>query len=215
MIHILLVDDDPKLSSLTRTYLCQHGFCVSTCSTVRQAREALKIFRFHAMVLDVMLPDMTGFEFLKSSQKMCPPTLMLSALNTGRDRIQGLRYGATDYLGKPFEPEELVLRLKNIAVRFECYTFKNGVIYNPTSEECLDTQGQNIALTSQERRCLRILWDNQGKVALRSDLAKTLQIHTRSLDTMIRRLRQKLETSPQNPECLITVWGKGYQLKPL
>lgn len=214
--HILVVDDDERLRSLITQYLSENGFFVTAAKHAGEARQVLARFAVDAMVLDVMMPGETGLEFLGSLDVgQRPPTLMLSARGEPDQRIEGLEMGAQDYLPKPFEPKELVLRLRTILgrmetvsqVRFGEYEFLPGALQ-------LKKNGEAVHLTGGEAQMLKALADQCGSPISREALAQSLALSStdRSIDVQITRLRKKIETNPGKPVYIQTVRGKGYML---
>jgi two-component system, OmpR family, phosphate regulon response regulator OmpR len=216
--HILVVDDDDRLRALLTKYLSDQGFMVSAAADAMAARKMLDVFLFDIMVLDVMMPGETGLELLASVPGL-PPVLMLSAMSEPQDRIQGLEVGAEDYLTKPFEPKELVLRLRAIlrrtaraeqgaqAVAFGEYVFDMG-------GGLLKRGAEVLHLTSGEQAMLRLLAQQAGNPVTREELSKVMPAagNERSIDVQITRLRKKIEESEGKPLYLQTVRGAGYVL---
>lgn len=212
LLHILIVDDDARLRKLIKRYLDDNDFVTVTAETAAKAREILQHLKFDLIVLDVMMPSETGREFLNKLRKTSQmPVLMLTAQGETSDRITGLEAGADDYLTKPFEPKELVLRIKSIlkrqpkmGIRFGGYDFdpNTGVLKNAE---------KNIHLTSAEELLLKNLATN---VALtREELAELLKLDSpRAVDVQITRLRKKIEHDPKKPVYIVTVRGSGYKL---
>lgn len=214
--HILVVDDDDRLRGLMHEYLSQQGFYVTPCTGAAEARKVLERFTPDAMVLDVMMPGESGLEFLsgmEASQK--PPTLFLSAQSQPHQRIDGLEAGAEDYLTKPFEPKELVLRLKTILrrrgisqrLRFGDYVFD-------LSSQQLECRGEALHLTSSEQQLLKTLAQQAGQPVSREKLGQALSLAAsdRGIDVQVTRLRKKLEANPAKPVYIQTVRGVGYLL---
>lgn len=218
--HILVVDDDRRIRQLLRTFLEGNGFRVSVASSGAEARERRRGVVFDLIVLDNMMPGETGIELARSLRgaKDMIPLLMLSALAEPSDRIAGLASGSDDYLSKPFEPRELLLRINNLLrrvppaagaeVRFGVFVFQ------PQRGE-LRKDGELVKLTSREKDFLRLLAARAGEAVARSDLAPPGSGESaRSVDVQINRLRQKIERDPSNPIYLQTVRGAGYVLHP-
>lgn len=216
--HILVIDDDDRIRSLLAKYLHDNGFFISVAENADAARTKMSDYNFDLLILDVMMPGETGIEFIKylRSNKIKIPVIMLTAMGETEDRITGLESGADDYLPKPFEPKELLLRIKNILQRttkVESNIIKIGNFeYNPLKMDlCLD--GEIIPLTSNEASLMKILTKNMGEIVTRDELAGLLGgINERSVDVQITRLRNKIENDPANPRFLKTVRGKGYIL---
>lgn len=237
--HVLVVDDDDRLRDLLRRYLSDHGYRVSVAADAQEARAKLKSMAFDAMVLDVMMPGETGLELAADLKRIYPqplPILMLTAMVEAEDRISGLESGADDYLTKPFEPRELLLRLNNIRRREAAPATAAGTPGAPTEGTValgdavfdlargeLTRDGKPVRLTSQEDALLRVLAERPGVVLSREDLgtltAKGVGERSdagqgRAIDVQVTRLRRKIEPDPRFPRFLQTVRGRGYVLKP-
>jgi two-component system phosphate regulon response regulator OmpR len=211
LAHLLIVDDDDKIRKLLKLLLEKQGFAVSAAINTEEADKLLAYFDFDLMILDVMMPKETGVQFLarKSGQLNCP-VIMLSAMGEVDDRISGLESGADDYIGKPFDPKELILRINKLIKR---KTADKTVIYvfgeysfDMTSGELL-REKLSIELTSSEQKILKVLLESVGKVVRREEIAKKLSdITERAVDTQIARLRSKL----QDGNLVKTIRGEGY-----
>ncbi|MGE0753589.1 MAG: response regulator [Alphaproteobacteria bacterium] len=218
--HVLVVDDDDRLRRLLEKFLREQGFVVTTVSGTKEARRALETLQFDALVLDVMMPGETGLEFLAALQpSVRPPVLMLSAMGEADDRIKGLEVGADDYLAKPFEPKELVLRIQSILRRnTEEPAAPGRLVFGENIFDMhngqLQRSHQSIALTSGEVGMMRLLGQKAGLPVSRDELAATLPgtVSERSVDVHITRLRKKIEEHEGKPVHLQTVRGKGYVL---
>lgn len=223
--HILVVDDDRRIRSLLSRFLISEGYKVSVASNVNDAEEAMNDFLFDLIILDVMMPGENGTSFaqrlkLNSNIANFTPILMLTALGETENRIAGLTAGADDYLAKPFDPRELLLRVANILKRsrvnlnyIKDIPFGSFVFNIETGH--LHQDGEIVSLTLRERDILKILIANANKCVSRSDLAHTSGrslISERSIDVEIARLRRKLEKDPKTPQYLKTIRGHGYQL---
>ena len=222
--HILVVDDDTRLRSLLQRFLRENGFYVSTACDASSARERLKDYKFDLLIVDIMMPGETGLEFLSGLRhENQVPVIMLTAMGETADRITGLEAGADDYLPKPFEPKELVLRIRNILKRAP-QEKKDSVgelnlglcLYDMAKKELTDKQGQVIHITPLEQALLNVLGQKSGQVFSREKLAEILGAgqSPRSIDVQITRLRKKIEQDSKNPRYLQTVRGKGYMLLP-
>lgn len=218
--HILMVDDDDRLRALLKKFLSEQGFMVTATASATEARRKMHWFVFDLMILDVMMPGETGLELLSALRKeIAAPVLMLSAMGEADDRIAGLEVGAEDYLSKPFEPKELVLRVKSLLRRSNAGKEKNKTIrfgdfvYDPGLSQ-LKRGGDLIALTSSEAAMLKLLADNIGKPVSREALSGAMPggASERSVDVQITRLRKKIEDSDGKPVYLQTVRGAGYVL---
>lgn len=222
--HILVVDDDTRLRSLLQRFLRENGFYVSVAKGAEEAREALKNYRFNLLIVDIMMPNETGLEFLEKLRlESSLPVILLTAMGETEDRIIGLESGADDYLPKPFEPKELVLRIKNILKRApQEKTEANEKLglglctYDMQSKELLTKNGQVIHITPVEQALLSVLGAKSGQIFTREKLAEILGAgqSPRSIDVQITRLRKKIEQDSKNPRYLQTVRGKGYMLLP-
>lgn len=217
--HILVVDDDRRLRQLLKSYLADNGFRVTVAANAAEARRRMEGVVFDLMILDIMMPGENGnqlTERLRAANARVP-VLMLSALAETEDRIAGLGSGGDDYLSKPFEPRELVLRIRNLLrrsalapppgeVRFGVFSFNL-----PKGE--LRRDGELVRLTSREKDLLRLLAEHVGNAVARGDLAQPgAEDGARSVDVQINRLRQKIEADPSSPIFLQTVRGSGYAL---
>lgn len=219
--HILVVDDDDRIRELLSRYLRDQGFIVATAKDAFHADELMKLSLFDALVVDVMMPGRTGFEFTQALRKSSDiPVLLLTALEETSDRITGLEAGADDYLAKPFEPKELLLRLKAILRRRDkipqvVSTFKLGKwTYDPDLNE-LRSDEETQRLTSVEANLLENLAKHAGKVLSREELARLcgLDGNDRTIDVQVTRLRRKIEDDSKVPRYLQTIRGQGYLLR--
>lgn len=217
--HLLVVDDDDRLRSLLKKFLSEQHFMVTTASDAAEARRKLAWFAFDLIILDVMMPGETGLQLLTSLKERQEPVLMLSAMGEADDRIAGLEVGAEDYLVKPFEPKELVLRVKAILRRSANQKEKaRSVTFGDYSFDMTSNQlkqgSEIVALTSSEAMMLKLLAENAGKPVTREALSKLMpgSASERSIDVQITRLRKKIEVSDKKPVYLQTVRGAGYVL---
>ena len=221
--HILVVDDDDRLRALLGRYLRDNGYLVSTASTAAEARAKLDGMTFDLIVLDVMMPGESGVEFTRGLRRSdTVPVLLLTAMAEPEDRITGLESGADDYLTKPFEPRELLLRVATILRRTaatppatpETCIVMGEVRYFPARDQLL--RGDlPVRLTTAEADLLRVFAANPGETMSRLALGERLSggASRRAIDVQIARLRRKIEPEPQNPRYLQTVWGRGYVLR--
>jgi two-component system phosphate regulon response regulator OmpR len=219
--HILIVDDDAKMRQLLGKYLQTNGFLTTEVHDTQEAREALDIFQFDLILLDIMLPNESGIEFAKKLREVTSTIaiLMLSAMEDPKSRVLGLKSGADDYLSKPFEPQELVLRITKLIDRASHArqdTVENFVRFGQVKydiQKNIFAKGEQIIkATDQEKKLLKILLANPGMVIDRDELAQTLKVNSRSIDVQIKRLRNKIESSSRDPVFLQSVRGKGYIL---
>lgn len=218
--NILVVDDDTRLRELLAEFLAAEGYAVDAAEDAAIARQRLAERQYDLLVVDVMMPNETGIEFTESiRQQQQIPVLMLTAMGEAADRIKGLESGADDYLVKPFEPRELLLRIENILRRTKPVSGQGITFgefrFNPLGGELMRA-GESIFLTSTEIKLLEIFCNQIGKSITREELSKQLNnISERSVDVQITRLRKKLETDPKQPKYLQSVWGQGYVLRSL
>jgi two-component system, OmpR family, phosphate regulon response regulator OmpR len=218
--HILIVDDDRRIRELLATYLKTNGFMVTAASNAAEARRALAGLAFDVIVLDIMMPGENGLAFakaLRASGNMVP-ILMLSARSDTADRIVGLATGSDDYLGKPFEPEELLLRLRNLVRRSPpksaaARAVKFGDCVFEIESGTLTRGDDTLRLTGREKDILRLLAATPGQAVARAQLQPEGADDTaRAIDVQVTRLRQKIERDPANPQYLQTMRGQGYCL---
>ena len=220
--HVLVVDDDDRLRELLRKYLSENGFLVVTASDAADARAKLTTLAFDLIVLDLMMPGESGLDFAGDLRKeSAVPILMLTAMGEPEDRIAGLERGADDYLAKPFEPRELLLRIHSILRRVpkqpdEPVVVRLGdVLFDPEREE-LRRDGVPVRLTSIEAALLATLAENPGAILSREELGERTGAAGggRAVDVQVTRLRRKIEPDPRLPRYLQTVRGRGYVLRP-
>ena len=216
--HILIVDDDDRIRDLLKEYLKENNYIVSTSENAENAKIKLEQFKFDLIVLDVMMPGQDGYDLTKEIKKNIEiPIILLTAKGEVENRIKGLELGADDYLGKPFEPKELLLRIKNIINK------NNKIDLNAkhfVGNARIDLNKMNINLgeknkkiNSSEKKVLTEMLSNPGKTYSREEIGKISGIsQERSIDVMITRLRQKIENNPKNPKYLQTIRGSGYVL---
>lgn len=222
--HILVVDDDKRLRGLLGRYLAAHGFRVTTASNAAEAWARLESLTFDLIVLDVMMPGQNGLDFTAALRpKSQVPILMLTAMGEAEHRIEGLERGADDYLSKPFEPRELLLRIQRILARIpqpapvEVITaVRLGSFVFDLKREELSRDGKPVKLTESEARLLKVLASRPGQPLSRERLAADSQLsgNTRTVDVQVTRLRRKFEPDPKLPRYLQTVRGRGYLLRP-
>ena len=216
--HILVVDDDIKIKELIKQFLIENGFIVSTASNAEEAKEKIDIFNFNLIVLDVMMPGQSGYDLTKEiKQSRSIPIILLTAKGEVENRIHGLELGADDYLGKPFEPQELLLRIKNIiksSLKSKVMdTSKIGEAELNLSKMTIKLNQKIKKINSSEKRVLLKMLASPGKIFSRNEIGKISKISKeRSIDVMITRLRKKIELNPKNPKFLQTIRGSGYVL---
>ena len=222
--HILVVDDDDRIRDLLRRYLLKQDYVVSTAANAFEAEKILKGFVYDLLVLDVMMPGQSGFDFTKTlrDQNNDLPIILLTAKGEVEDRVEGLTIGADDYLVKPFEPKELDLRIQAILKRTQKYkskeslTVKIGDWAYDRETGILENESESISLTDTEKNLCNILIENANNHVSRYDLADRMGFeegNERSIDVQITRLRKKLKDNNKPPKILRTIRGKGYSLK--
>ena len=217
-LHILIVDDDNRIRDLLKDFLSQNNYIVSTSENADNAKEKLKYFKFDILILDVMMPGQNGYDLAKEiKSKIDIPIILLTAKGEAEDRIRGLEIGVEDYLGKPFEPKELLLRIKNIMKNNYKIDF-NSKFHIGKAEIDLNkmqiTFDESIRkINNSEKKILTKMLSNPGKTFSREEIGKISGINQeRSIDVLITRLRHKLEANPKNPKYLQTIRGSGYVL---
>ena len=218
--HILIVDDDSRILKLLKKFLTQNDFLVSTSTSAVEAAELLANFTYDLIVLDVMMPEVTGIEFatkIKDSGSVMP-IVMLTALSEPEDRIKGLESGANDYVTKPFEPRELLLRINNLINSHNLHKKEQEIArfgnnyYNLVTKE-LRQNDKHIKLSSSEEKLLDTLIASDGNVISRDDISEKMGgLNPRSVDVQIVRLRNKIEPDPKAPKFLKTIRNQGYVL---
>tara|TARA_Y100000590_G_scaffold84664_1_gene94576 strand:- start:868 stop:1545 length:678 start_codon:yes stop_codon:yes gene_type:complete len=216
--HILVVDDDDRIRELVKQYLEENNFLVTTAIDAFDAKKKLDIIKFDILILDIMMPGKSGLSLTTEIKKnSTTPIILLTAKGETEDRIQGLELGADDYLGKPFEPKELLLRIKNIlnktkkpALADEIYIGKALINLRKLD---IKIKNKTIKINPQEKKILEKMLEVPGKVFSREDIRKIINISKeRTIDVMITRLRQKIEPDSKNPKYLQTIRGSGYAL---
>ena len=216
--HILIVDDDDRIRNLLKDYLSENDYIVSTAENADQAKEKLKFLKFDIIILDVMMPGQNGYELTKEIKKQIKvPIILLTARGEVENRIKGLELGADDYIGKPFEPKELLLRIKNIINKSTKIDLKSkhnvGDAEIDLNKMTVNLNNKFKKINNSEKRVLIEMLTNPGTTFSREQIGKISGIsQERSIDVMITRLRQKLEEDPKNPKYLQTIRGSGYVL---
>ena len=216
--HILIVDDDNRIRNLLKDYLAENNYIVSAAENADQAKEKLQFLKFDIIILDVMMPGQNGYELTKEiKQKIKVPIILLTAKGEVENRIKGLELGADDYLGKPFEPKELLLRIKNIINKSKKINLKSkysiGTAEVDLNKMTVILNNKSKKINNSEKKVLIEMLSNPGTTYSREAIGKISGIvQERSIDVMITRLRQKLEVNPKNPKYLQTIRGSGYVL---
>ena len=216
--HILVVDDDDRIRNLLKDYLSENNYIVSSAENAEDAKLKISYLNFDIIVLDVMMPGQDGYELTKEIKKKSKvPIILLTAKGEVENRIKGLELGANDYIGKPFEPKELLLRIKNILKGKNNINpdsnYKVGDAIINLNKMTISLNKKNNKINSSERKILIEMLSNPGKTYSREEIGSISGIiQERSIDVMITRLRQKLEIKPKNPKYLQTIRGLGYVL---
>jgi two-component system phosphate regulon response regulator OmpR len=216
--HILVVDDDDGIRSLVKQYLNENNFLVTTSNSAENAEEKILIIKFDLIVLDVMMAGKSGLEFIKNNKsKINTPIILLTAKRETEDRVGGLEIGADDYLPKPFEPKELILRIKNILNKTKKNNQKRIIDFDnikiDLNKLLIKKNESEFKINNTEKIILENMINNPGKTFSREDIGKLIDIDKeRSIDVIITRLRKKIETDPKNPKYLQTLRGVGYVL---
>ena len=218
VFHILVVDDDDRIRELVKQYLEENNFLVTTAIDAFDAKKKLDIIKFDIVILDIMMPGKSGLTLTEEFKKTnSTPIVLLTAKGETVDRIKGLETGADDYLSKPFEPKELLLRIKNILNKTKKPVLPNEIYIGNSiinlKKLQIKTEKKTIRINPQEKKILEKMLEVPGKIFSRHDIGKIINISKeRTIDVMITRLRQKIETSPKNPKYLQTIRGSGYAL---
>jgi len=216
--HILVVDDDDGIRSLVKKYLNENNYLISTANSAEDAAEKIKIVKFDLIILDIMMPGKSGLEFIQENKKKIDtPIILLTAKGEANERVVGLETGADDYLPKPFEPKELILRIQNIISKTKRNDLKRVIEFKnikiDLNKNLIIKNDLEYKINNTEKIILEKMINNPGKTFSREDIG--LQIDTdkeRSIDVIITRLRKKIETDPKNPKFLQTIRGSGYVL---
>ena len=216
--HILVVDDDEGIRSLVKKYLNENNFLVSTADSAESASKKIEIIEFDLIILDIMMPGKSGLEFIKENKKnLETPIILLTAKGEPTERIQGLEIGADDYLPKPFEPKELILRIKNILEKTKKIDQKRVIEFSDImidlNKLLISNQKKEYKINNTEKVILEKMINNPGKTFSREDIGFLINLDKeRSIDVIITRLRKKIEKDPKNPKFLQTIRGAGYVL---
>ena len=218
VFHILVVDDDDRIRELVKEYLEENNFLVTTAIDAFDAKKKLDIIKFDILIVDIMMPGKSGLCLTKEIKKINQtPIILLTAKRETLDRIRGLEIGADDYIGKPFEPKELLLRINNILNKTQKPVLPNeiyiGNVLINLKKLHIKANNKTIKINPQEKKVLEKMLEVPGKVFSRNDIGKIINISKeRTIDVMITRLRQKIESNPKNPKYLQTIRGSGYAL---
>jgi len=216
--HILVVDDDDGIRSLVKKYLNENRYLVNTASSAEEANEKIKIIRFDLIILDIMMPGKNGLEFIQENKKKLEtPIILLTAKGEANERIAGLETGADDYLPKPFEPKELILRIENILKKTKKENVKRIIEFENIkinlNKQLITKKNTEYKINNTEKIILEKMINNPGKTFTREDIGSLISLDKeRSIDVIITRLRKKIEVNPKNPKFLQTIRGVGYVL---
>jgi len=216
--HILVVDDDDGIRNLIKQYLTENNFLITTANNAEDAKEKISIIKFDLIVLDIMMPGKTGLEFtLENKDKINTPIILLTAKGESFERIKGLEVGADDYLPKPFEPKELILRIKNILNKTKSKNQKKIIEFDNVkinlSKLLIIQNKKEFKINNTEKIILEKMINAPGQTFSRESIGKLIDLDKeRSIDVIITRLRKKIEIDPKNPKYLQTIRGTGYVL---
>ena len=216
--HILVVDDDEGIRTLVKKYLNENNYLVTTANSAEDAFEKIQIIKFDLIILDIMMPGKSGLEFIKENQKkLDTPVILLTAKGEADERVEGLEVGADDYLPKPFEPKELVLRIQNIIQKTKKSDQKRVIQFEnikiDLNKQLIIKKNTEYKINNTEKKILEKMINNPGKTFSREDIGILTELDKeRSIDVIITRLRKKIEIDPKNPKFLQTIRGAGYVL---
>ncbi len=216
--HILVVDDDDGIRSLVKKYLNENKYLVTTANSAEDATEKIKIIQFDLIILDIMMPGKSGLEFIQENKKkLDTPIILLTAKGDANERIEGLEIGADDYLPKPFEPKELVLRIQNIINKTNKHDLNRVIEFENVkidlSKQLILQNKTEYKINNTEKIILEKMINNPGKTFSREDIGLLIDLDKeRSIDVIITRLRKKIEINPKKPKFLQTIRGAGYVL---
>ena len=216
--HILVVDDDEGIRTLVKKYLNENNYLVTTANSAEDAFEKIQIIKFDLIILDIMMPGKSGLEFIKENQKkLDTPVILLTAKGEADERVKGLEVGADDYLPKPFEPKELLLRIQNIIHKTKKSDQKRVIQFEnikiDLNKQLIIKKNTEYKINNTEKKILEKMINNPGKTFSREDIGILTELDKeRSIDVIITRLRKKIEIDPKNPKFLQTIRGAGYVL---
>ena len=216
--HILVVDDDDGIRSLVKKYLNENNFLITTAENAEDAKKKIELIKFDLIILDIMMPGKSGLEFIsENKKKLQTPVILLTAKGEPDERIEGLEIGADDYLPKPFEPKELILRIKNILNKTKTITQKRIIEFDKIKIDLnklmIKKNNKDYKINNTEKLILEKMINNTGKTFSRENIGSLINLDKeRSIDVIITRLRKKIEDDPKNPKFLQTIRGAGYVL---
>tara|TARA_B100001175_G_scaffold36068_1_gene26288 strand:- start:116 stop:793 length:678 start_codon:yes stop_codon:yes gene_type:complete len=218
LAHILVVDDDDGIRNLVKKYLNENKFLVTTADSAEEASKKIDIIKFDLIILDIMMPGKSGLEFLtEHKQDLNTPVILLTAKGKANERVEGLEIGADDYLSKPFEPKELLLRIKNILKKTIFMEQKRVIEFENVKIDLnkllIIKNASEFKINNTEKIILEKMINNPGKIFKRENIGKSINLDKeRSIDVIITRLRKKIEIDPKKPKFLQTIRGEGYVL---
>ena len=216
--HILVVDDDDGIRDLVKKYLNENNFLITTAKNAEDANEKINIIKFDLIILDIMMPGQTGLQFLsENKKKLQTPVILLTAKGEAKERIEGLEVGADDYLPKPFEPKELILRIRNILSKTKKHDVKRVIEFDnikiDLNKLIIHKNKEEFKINNTEKIILEKMINSPGESFSRDYIGNLIDIDKeRSIDVIITRLRKKIELDPKNPKYLQTIRGTGYVL---
>ncbi len=216
--HVLVVDDDDGIRNLVKQYLNENNFLVTTAISAEDAVQKINLIKFDLIVLDIMMPGKNGLEFtIENKQKINTPIILLTAKGEASERVEGLEVGADDYLAKPFEPKELILRINNILNKTKTENLKRiiefGSIKIDLNKLFIYRNQQSLKINNTEKIILERMINSPGKIFQREEIGSLIDLDKeRSIDVIITRLRKKIEENPKSPKYLQTIRGEGYVL---
>ena len=216
--HILVVDDDDGIRELLKKYLNEKNFLVTTAENAENAKEKISSIKFDLIILDIMMPGKSGLDFISvEKKKINTPVILLTAKGEVEERVKGLEVGADDYLSKPFEPKELVLRIRNILSKTKTKNIKRIIEFNnikiDLNKLSIEKFNESFKINNTEKIILEKMINSPGEIFSRDYIGNLIDIDKeRSVDVIITRLRKKIESDPKNPKYLQTIRGSGYVL---
>ena len=216
--HILVVDDDDGIRNLLKKYLNDNNYLITTAKDTKDAYDKIKVIKFDLIILDIMMPGQTGLEFLNIYKKTInTPVILLTAKGEPKERIEGLEVGADDYLPKPFEPKELVLRIKNILGKTKSSNIRRVIEFDnikiDLNKLMIHKNKEEFKINNTEKIILEKMINSPGKIFKRDEIVSLINLNKeRSIDVIITRLRKKIEETPKSPKYLQTIRGEGYVL---
>ena len=216
--HILVVDDDDGIRSLVKRYLDENNYIVTTANSAENAIEKINIIKFDLIILDIMMPGKSGLDFIQEyKKKLETPIILLTAKGEAKERVEGLEIGADDYLPKPFDPKELILRIQNIIKKTKKNNSKKVIEFEnikiDLNKQLIFKKNIEYKINNTEKLILEKMINNPGKTYSREDIGQLINLDKeRSINVIITRLRKKIEINPKNPKFLQTIRGAGYVL---